>query len=173
MIDEITADTDAIILAFGLCSNAVVGLTAEKSMLIVPRVDDCIGMFLGSRESYKEHLSCEPGTYFLSKGWIEAGITLVEEFKEMETRYGIERAERIQRAMLGNYTRLAYIDMGHADQKGYRKFSQDAAKKLNLRYDEIEGTTKLLKKMIAGPHDHEFVVVRPGQEIRLEHFRIL
>jgi hypothetical protein len=171
-IDEITAETDVIILAFGLCANAVIGLRARKSTLIIPRIDDCVGMFLGSRENYREQLRHEPGTYFLSKGWIEAGISLIEEFKAMESRFGKERAEKIQRAMLKNYTRLAYIDMGHADQEAYYDFARNTARLLNLRYDKIKGTTELLKKMIHGPHENGFVICPPGKTVRHEDFGI-
>lgn len=173
LIDEITEETDMIILAFGLCSNAVIGLQARESTLIIPRIDDCIGMFLGSRENYKEQLRHEPGTFFLSKGWIEAGITPIDEFKEIEVRFGKEGAERIQRAMMKNYTRLAYIDMGHDDQDAYYEFARKAANQLNLRYDEIKGTTELLEKIIHGPHENGFVICPPGKTVRHEDFGII
>ncbi|OGP53633.1 MAG: hypothetical protein A2Y65_04765 [Deltaproteobacteria bacterium RBG_13_52_11] len=173
LIDETTVETDMIILAFGLCANAVIGLRARASTLIIPRIDDCIGMFLGSREHYREQLRHEPGTYFLSKGWIEAGITLVDEFKEMEARFGKKQAEKVQRAMLKNYTRLAYIDMGHDDQETYYDFARKSAQQLNLRYDEIKGTTELLKKMIHGPHENGFVMCPPGTAVRHEDFGIM
>ncbi|HZL04222.1 MAG TPA: DUF1638 domain-containing protein, partial [Coriobacteriia bacterium] len=38
-----------IILGYGLCSQGVVGLRAEGCRLVIPRVDDCIALFLGSR----------------------------------------------------------------------------------------------------------------------------
>ncbi len=173
LIDETTGDTDIIILAFGLCSNAVIGLRARESTLVIPRIDDCIGIFLGSRETYKEHLRQEPGTYFLSKGWIEAGITPLDEFKEMEARLGRERAERVQGAMIKNYTRLAYIDMGHDNQESYYDFARKTAHRLNLRYEEIKGTTELLEKIIHGPHENGFVICPPGKTVRHEDFGIM
>jgi hypothetical protein len=173
IIDEITEGTNRIILAFGLCSNAVIGLQSRKSTLVIPSIDDCIGMFLGSRENYKEQLRQEPGTFFLSKGWIEAGITPIDEFKEIEARFGKEGAERIQRAMMKHYTRLAYIDMGHDDQGAYYEFARKAAKQLNLRYDVIRGTTKLLEKIINGPHENGFVVCPPGKTVQHENFEIV
>ena len=61
-IDQTPADIQRIILGFGLCSMAVVGLKARHSQLIVPRIDDCIGIFLGSRKRYMEELRKESGT---------------------------------------------------------------------------------------------------------------
>ena len=170
MIDDITADTETIILGYGLCSMAVIGLKATHSTLVIPRQDDCIAIFLGSRRAYKKELSQEPGTYFLSKAWIDAGITLVDELKSMEERYGRRRAELVMKRMLQNYRRLAFIDMGHQDQERYRQFSRRAAKELNLYYQEIKGTPELLGKICNGPWDDEFVVAPPGHIIRLEDF---
>jgi len=170
MIDEVTADTETIILGYGLCSMGVIGLKATHSTLIIPRIDDCIAIFLGSRMVYKEVLNQEPGTYFLSKGWIDAGITIIDELKKMEERYGKKRAERLMNRMLQHYRRLAFIDMGYQDQERYRQFSQRAAREFNLTYQEIKGTPELLRKICNGPWDDEFVVAPPGHIICLEDF---
>ena len=78
----------------------VIGLKATHSTLVIPRQDDCISIFLGSRKAYKRELDKEPGTYFLSKGRIDAGITLLDELKRMEERYGKKLAERVMKRML-------------------------------------------------------------------------
>ncbi|MBW2066188.1 MAG: DUF1638 domain-containing protein [Deltaproteobacteria bacterium] len=173
IIDETTDLADTIILGFGLCSMAVIGLRAAKSTLVIPRQDDCIGIFLGSRDRYKEELKKEPGTYFLSRGWIDAKITLVDEFNETVKRHDREIAERVMKLILKHYTRLAFINTGHQDQNHYVEFSRSAAKKFGLCYDEIPGKTELLKKICQGPWDEEFVVVPPGRKIRLEDFDML
>jgi hypothetical protein len=169
-IDEITAHTETIIIGYGLCSMGVIGLKAAHSTLVIPRQDDCIAIFLGSRRLYKEVLNKEPGTYFLSKGWIDAGITIVDELKGMEERYGKNRAERVMKRMLQHYKHLAFIDMGYQNQEKYRKFSRMAAKRFNLNYQEIKGTPEFLRKICNGPWGHEFVVVPPGHAVRLEDF---
>ena len=171
MIDEMTGDTDTIVLAYGLCSMGVVGLRAAESTLVVPRQEDCVSIFLGSRGEYRRVLDKEPGTYFLSKGWINAGITLLEELRGMEDRYGKERARRIMKRMIQHYTRIAFIDMDYKDQDGYRDYARRVADELGLRYEEIKGTPALLERICKGPWDEdEFIVVPPGQVIRLEDF---
>ncbi len=79
---ENSADTfDTIILGYGLCSRAVEGLGSSSSTLVVPRVDDCIGILLGSREAHRSETLREPGTYYLSRGWIDTGKHLFEEVR--------------------------------------------------------------------------------------------
>jgi len=169
-IDDITADVDFIILGYGLCSMAVVGLQAAESTLVVPRADDCIALLLGSQENYKKHLKQEPGTYFLSKGWIESGINIVEEHRQIVERHGKEYAEIVKEMMFKNYTRLALINPGYRNAERYRQFARRAAEELGLRFEEIEGTTQLLKKMITCPWDGDFVVAAPGHKISLADF---
>jgi hypothetical protein len=173
IIDEITADTKTIILGYGLCSMAAIGLKADHSTLVVPRQDDCVGLFLGSRRRYKEELKNEPGTYFISKGWIDAKITLLDELKIMEERYGKERAKSLMKRMLKHYVRLAFIDMGYQDHEAYREYSRQAAKEFDLSYHEIEGTTEMLEKMVNGPWDDGFVVAPPGHKITMEDFGLI
>jgi hypothetical protein len=53
-IDESSGQAEVLLLGYGLCSMAVVGLHATTAYLVVPRVDDCIAIFLGSCDAYKE-----------------------------------------------------------------------------------------------------------------------
>jgi hypothetical protein len=148
-----------------------VGLQARLSTLVVPRVDDCIAMLLGSQARYRTEMAKAPGTYFLSKGWIDAGVTLMDEFKDMVARYGEARARKLQKKMFSHYTRLAYIASGQADQTRYRALSRQAAEELALTFQEIEGTDRLLKAMIDGRWDDDFTVVAPGRAITLADFK--
>ncbi len=170
-IDAADGQSAIIVLGFGLCSNAVIGLRARHSTLVVPRVDDCIAMFLGSQERYQEEMRRAPGTYFLSRGWIDAGTTLVEEYNAMAERYGEERSAKLMRRMLANYRQLAYIDLGTSDQESYRLFSRRAAELLGLAYGELKGDATLLDAMLAGNFGDAFIVVPPGRAIALEDFR--
>ncbi len=169
-IDAIGDQYDTIILGYGLCSQAVIGIKSTYSTLVVPRVDDCITIFLGSRSEYQNQSRAEPGTYYLTKGWIEVGDSPFSEYDRMVQRDGRARAERIIKIMLANYKRLALINTGQYELEHYREYSQRMAERFGLRYEEIEGSNALVKKMIYGPWDDEFVVVPPGEAIRFEHF---
>ena len=170
-IDAASAQANTILLGYGLCSMAVVGLKATNCTLVVPRVDDCIAIFLGSRTAYKEQSSQEPGTYYLTKGWIEVGDTPFEEYKRLVEHYGEARAKRMIKLMLKHYTRLAYIDTGQHDQERYRDYARRTAKQFELRYEEISGSNTLVKKLLFGPWDDDFVVIQPGQTINYVDFK--
>jgi hypothetical protein len=170
-IDRIAPSADTIILGYGLCSMAVVGLRANGCTLVVPRVDDCIAMCLGSQEAYKAQFKDEPGTYYLTRGWIEVGDSPFSEHQKLVQAFGEQKAERVMGRMLKNYTRLAFIDVGRRGSERYREYSQRMADRFGLRYAEIPGSERLIKKMLSGPLDHEFVVAGPGETIRYLDFK--
>ena len=170
-IDKASQEADTILLGYGLCSMAVVGLRANGCTLVVPKVDDCIAIFLGSRDAYKAQASKEPGTYYLTKGWIEVSDTLLDEYQKLVERYGKALAGRMMKLMLKNYTRLAYIDTGHQDQGRYQDYAHRVADKFQLRYEEIKGANTLVRKLLLGPWDGDFVVARPGQTITYADFQ--
>jgi hypothetical protein len=148
----------------------VVGLRSEKCSLVVPCVDDCIGIFLGSREAYLKQAKAEPGTYYLTKGWIEAGDNLFGSQNQIVERYGPEQAEALIKRMLQNYTRLVFINTGKYRVEHYREYTERTASRYGLRFQEIFGATTLVDKMANGPWDGDFVVVPPGQTITYEAF---
>jgi hypothetical protein len=169
-IDALSSGADTIILGYGLCSKGVLGIRATNCTLVVPRVDDCIAIFLGSYSAYRQESRSEPGTYYLTKGWIEVGDTPFNEYERMKASRGPKLAERLTRLMLKNYKRVALINTGQHQLERYRDYARRTAKRFGLRYEEIEGSTVLVKKMIHGPWDDEFIVVPPGQIIQFEHF---
>jgi hypothetical protein len=170
-IDAASESAETIILGFGLCSQAVVGLRANGCTLVVPRVDDCIAIFLGSDRAYREQQRAEPGSYYLTKGWIEVSDTLLDEYERTVERYGQQRADRMMQLMLKNYTRLAFIDTGQHEQERYREYARGAAGRLGLRYEEIPGSDALVIKTLNGPWDDDFVVALPGETITYMDFK--
>jgi hypothetical protein len=169
-IDASNNGKGAILLGYGLCSRAVVGLQSENCALVVPRVDDCISIFLGSREAYLKQMRTEPGTYYLTKGWIEAGDNPFGLYDQTVERYGLGKAEWLIKRMLKNYTRLVFINTGQYEVDYYREYSKRMASRYDLRYEEISGSPTLVDKMVNGPWDKDLVVVPPGQTISYEDF---
>ena len=171
-VDAAASTVDFLILGYGLCSMAVIGLRANGCTLVVPRVDDCISIFLGSGQAYKQQAHTEPGTYYLTKGWLEVGDTPFNEYDRLVDKYGPKKAEWLIRAMIKHYTRLALIDTGRqVDLERYREHACRLAERWGLRFEEIQGSDALVRQMLFGPWDEGFVVVPPGETIRYEHFR--
>ncbi|MDD5666565.1 MAG: DUF1638 domain-containing protein, partial [Actinomycetota bacterium] len=165
-IDAVPGEGD-IVLGYGLCSNAAVGLVSRTHRIIIPRVDDCIALFLGSRREHLRRLREEPGTYFLTKGWIRAAELPINDYLRMVERYGEERALRVTRVMLANYKRVVLINTGNYRLDEFRAAARSMADTLELNYEEIPGSNRMLRAMLDGDWDSEYVIVEPGEETTL------
>jgi hypothetical protein len=89
----------------------------------------------------------------------------------MVEQYGKERADRLMKTMLKNYTRLVYIDTGHADKQPYVDFARKTAERFDLNFEEIRGSNRLVLKMLNGPWDEEFLITPPGETITYMDFK--
>jgi len=85
-----------VVLGYGLCGNGLDNIKAGKHFLLIPRTDDCIAILLGSYQAYQREMEKEPGTYYLSKGWLEAGTNPLEESRANEKKYGAETTCMVQ-----------------------------------------------------------------------------
>jgi len=169
-IDSAASEIDTIILGYGLCSRAVEGLSSPSCTLVIPKMDDCIGIFLGSHAAYRQQVYGEPGTYYLTKGWIEAAGNEFCEYDTLVKRYGQARAERVLGLMLKHYTRLCYINTGQYNVDEYLNYSREAANRFGLRFEEIKGDNTILKKAVSGLWDDDFVLISPGETVGYNDF---
>ncbi|NOX33047.1 MAG: DUF1638 domain-containing protein [Deltaproteobacteria bacterium] len=75
---KIGALADTLFLGYGLCGNALKDPDTLFSHLDIPfflprdkghPVDDCVGLFIGGRDSYYAEQIKEAGTFFMTPGW--------------------------------------------------------------------------------------------------------
>jgi Protein of unknown function (DUF1638) len=153
-----------IVLGYGLCSNGVVGLKAPQQGLIIPRVHDCISLFLGSGDLYQELFNKRPGTYYLTPGWIaERSDPLGYLEDSYVPKMGRERAEWGLKEELKHYTHITLINTDAADMAPLRKIAQENADFLDMAYEEVPGSSSYFSKILFGPYtDADFVCLEPG-----------
>jgi len=109
-ISRIT-NVSTILLAFGCCGTGLVGIRSETSRLILPKVEDCISLLLGSEER-RRIMARETASYFLTRGWLESENNLQTEYEYCVRKFGLERTVRVMRTMLKHYRHLTLIDTG-------------------------------------------------------------
>jgi len=161
---------DYIILSYGLCSNGILGIKSNRHSIVIPRVHDCIALFLGSPQRYNEEHQKEPGTYYLTKGWIEEGKSPLGIYHEYCEQFGKETAEWVIKEELKNYTRIALVHTGIHLMESHRQHAQENARFLQLRYEEIEGSLAFFEKMLHGSWNNDFIILKPGEKVTQELF---
>lgn len=177
LLDELETPS-LVILGYGLCGNGISGIQARHHTLLVPRADDCITMLLGSRQRYYQEFAKEPGTYWLSKGWLESGSHPLKEYEEYREKYGEEDALWLLDQQYQHYKRLVLVAHTQEDLNHYRTQAQEVAEfcqRWDMRYEEILGTDDFIHKLVQVAQDlkkadNEFVIIPPGGEIRIDQF---
>jgi hypothetical protein len=167
-----------IVLGYGLCGNGLKGIQSYQHTLLIPRTDDCIAILLGSYKSYLQEFEKEPGTYYLTKGWLEGGSDPLKEYNEVREKYGEEDAQWIMDSQYQNYKRLVFVAHNQTDLDNYRPRAQEVAsycQRWNMDYQEILGSDLYIRRLIEisasiDNADQDFLVIHPGEEIRQEMF---
>lgn len=164
---------DACLLGYCLCSNGVVGLTAEIP-IVIPRGHDCMTILLGSKERYKEYFDSHRGVYWYSNGWIEADLMPGKEryeklLREYTEKYGQDNGQylmEMEQKWMKEYSWATYIDWGFANSEEEKKYTKSCAEFLGWKYDEIKGDSSLMQRFVDGDwKDEDFLVVEPGKKI--------
>ena len=190
MCGEIQSRIDAlksphrILIGFGLCGNGLVGLKAGRHTLIIPRVDDCISLFLGSRDEYLRAFEAEPGTYYLTPGWLECGGEPRAEYLKCCEQFGPDKADFVTDSMYRRYRKVCFIALTPEDLGRYRPLALQVAdfcrQRWGWQYEERIGSDALIRRLldfaradrgIASPQDSgEYVIIGPGGEVRMKQF---
>jgi hypothetical protein len=165
-----TPDDCTILLGYGRCSNGTAELVAGSHRLILPACDDCIAILLGSRRAYLREFGEHPGTYYYTRGWIEELEDPYREYLKMIPRMGEEKARMVAHMIMESYTRVAVIDTGTYDLDKAHEYVETVSEFYSLPVIQLDGSLRLLEKLIRGPHDDEFIVVEPGQVLGEEIF---
>ncbi len=172
---------DAVAMVYGLCNNGTVGIRSTKLKLVIPKAHDCITLFMGSRDGYREYFDAHPGTYYRTSGWLErddasgAGETtvpqqlgMVTSYDELVEQYGEENAKFVMEAMGGgeqHYDRLTFIRMGIEGEDRFREQAREEADQRGWRFEELDGDMGLLRRLIHGEWDDDFLVLEPGESL--------
>ncbi len=177
---------DAILLGYGLCNNGLSGLKAGTVQLVLPRAHDCITLFLGSRQRYKEYFDAHPGTYFKTTGWIERD-EVAEELKQLSIprqtgmdmtyeqlveQYGEDNAEFLWEELCNtekNYSQITFIEMGVEPDERFEKIAREEATSKQWDFEKVSGNLTLLERLLKGDWNHDFLVVPPHHRITANH----
>ncbi len=187
-VDRVNTDRyDTILLGYALCNNGICGLTARTLPIIIPRAHDCITLFFGSHARYLDYFNANPGTYFLTTGWLERGGDLGElrqlsiphqmgmdlSFDELVARYGEDNARYLYDQLcntLKNYGRYAWIEMGVEPDGSFENHARQAATDRGWSFEKIHGDMGLIRRLIDGPwNEREFLLLPPGQHVAPSH----
>ncbi len=171
---------DAVLLGYGLCGNATVGLTANTFPLVIPRAHDCTTLFLGSRKAFEEHFGANPSQAWTSIGYSERGDSVISDgdarsfgpggqsFAELAATYGEENARYLLDAMTINNSskEIPFLDVPETHIASLVARIREYMAAADKTLQPLPGSLRLIEALLAGdwPED-EFLVAPPGTSI--------
>ncbi len=171
---------DYVVLAMGLCGNTTLGLRAAEVPLVLPKVHDCYGLLLGGNGNY---LRSEFRTVFYHQGAVERlGAALVDavpkkyglgrSLEEYIQQYGEDNGRYIhelEHTFVGHNERALVIS--HETSPTARRCLREVThyvRRFGWRVEQTAVDMRLFHRLLAGDWDEaEFVIVPPGEEVRL------
>ncbi|NOX35086.1 MAG: DUF1638 domain-containing protein [Deltaproteobacteria bacterium] len=182
-IDEISATglCDRIIIGYGICGKGTIGVQSGSVPLTIPKVHDCIALFLGGDQAYKNEFKKYPGTFYLSAGWCEEKTEPMSqrkqwayfgekklEFNDLVEKHGKKAAQQtfdFLNSWQKNYQRAAFIETGAKTSPRYEKFTREMAREYNWKYNKIKGSQALIEKMITADHSTSDILFVPPEHV--------
>jgi len=182
-IDDISATglCDRIIIGYGICGKGTIGIQSGLVPLVIPKVHDCVAMFLGGDQAYKNEFEKFPGTYYLSAGWCEEKTEPISQrkqwayfgdeklnFDDLVEKHGKDAAKHtfdFLNSWQKNYQRAAFIETGAKASPKYEKLALEMATEYNWKYDKIKGNSDLIEKMITSFDSTSEVLFVPPEHV--------
>jgi len=182
-IDEISATglCRRIIIGYGVCGKGTIGVQSGAVPLVMPKVHDCVSLFLGGDKAYKRQFKKYPGTYYLSAGLCEEKTEPISqrkqrayfgdqklEFDDLVKKHGKEAARYtfdFLNSWQKNYQRAAFIETDVKKSSKYEKIAQDMADEYHWKYEKIKGSSALIDKMITAEHSTSEILFVPPRHV--------
>ena len=161
-------DADEILLSYGLCGNAVIGLYSEHTRLVMPAFDDCIcQMLYAESEGMVVNLGIsEKGCFYLTREWTIDQDSIVPQCELIYRQYGKEYGSQIIKEIYSGYHSLVIIDTGVYDLTKVCGYAKLAADYTGMRVKIQRGSCKVIENLLLGKYDKTIRMVKKGERVK-------
>ena len=162
-----------VLVAMGFCGGAW-DHVSFPCRVVIPRVDDCISLLLATDDTCVPNRK-EIGHLYLYEN-DPADFSALHLLRDGgtadETYRGMSR-EDLFRYWFGNYHAMDIIDTGlntSCYDVEYAQAAQKEADMINAALGYVQGSNRMLEKLVSGRWDKQFIVAEPGQVIKHSDF---
>lgn len=182
-IDEISAggDCSRIAVGYGICGRGTTGIQTRGIPLAIPKVHDCISLFLGGDAAYQREFQKYPGTYYISAGWYEEKVVPLSQrrrcasygaeklnYDELAAAYGEKTAEKTFRFLNSwqrNYQRAAFIETGAKAAPQCEQHAREMAAEYGWLFEKIPGDPSLITHLLTAEATTDDILVAPPHHV--------
>ena len=181
-VNESGRKYEAIMLGFGLCGNAITGLSCSIPM-VIPRAHDCCTVFMGSKENFIAAFGDVLSARWCSTGYFERTMTEESGYPLMDQQASYKTSAEYMKYLEDNDEETAdylwetmhpkietdecvYIKIDGFEYSDSLVQFKSMIEKENKQLRIVDGNVSLLKALIDGTwDDNKFQVVPPGKKV--------
>ena len=161
-LDNIT-ECDRVLMAFGACGNAAVGLRTRDKELIFPKVDDCISMLIGSTSKRTE--LGENCTYYVTPGLLRSQFNAWQAYQYIVKEYGEKTGAAVAKRMLSQYKYLGLLQDDSYDLESFLPIFHQVSVDLGLEERLLPASVQYLRDLLSGPWEEDRFHIFPPKSI--------
>ena len=87
--------------------------------------------------------------------------------------YDEEMVEAVIEMTYGNYHSIALLDTGCSDKQALKDYVDRCSELFNLEPVEVNGTNRIMKQLITGEYDDNFIILEPEEAVTFDHFNLI
>jgi len=170
---------DAVLLLYGVCGNAAVGLVARRAPLVIPRAHDCATVLLGGVKRYLEVFGDNPSRPFSSVGYLErcaeayrteggAGLEAGNTYEDFVGKYGEDNAKYIWQTLHPVYddAPALFIDIPETSRADAMARAEERLTADGRGWTVVAGDIGMIRRILHAEWDpREFLIVPPGATV--------
>ena len=159
---------DTILAAMGFCGGVWDQVRAQVRT-VIPRVDDCVSLLLATDDRYIPNRK-ESGHLYLYEDEPEkfSVLSLLKDYRKASKEFQGLDEETLFHMWFDQYYFLDIIDTGYNDcyELAYAEQAQKNADMIHAALDYVQGSNRILEKLVSGELDEQFLVAEHGHLIR-------
>lgn len=171
VLNALPESITTVLIAIGYCGGSLASICARQQ-LVIPNLDDCITMLLTKTDAQEGNLKQRGHMYFRDSEC--GGVNVQRMLDNLRREYGTERGTGIFGMWFADYTHADIIDTGVFDcyEESYVESIQKQADLIRCELDYVEGSNRILEKLVSGQWDEQFLIVPPGTVLTKSAFSL-
>jgi hypothetical protein len=171
VLNALPESITTVLIAMGYCGGSLDNICARQR-LVIPNLDDCITMLLTKTDAQEGNLKQRGHMYFRDSEC--GGVNVQRMLDNLRREYGMERGTGIFGMWFADYTHADIIDTGVFDcyEESYVESIQKQADLIRCELGYVEGSNRILEKLVSGQWDEQFLIVPPGTVLTKSAFSL-